>query len=162
MTGRNSLHYCYDVLYQCWFASEEARIYYNNFNRSNAVVCSYLIPTYNKCGRNGTIWLFFFIFIEECCVVTEKNIDKKLPNRISYQIWYKRCLKGNFGKGVQICEGGSASASGFWPGGCPYSECLSRAGMLKSCRKVKVVLKLWNPYFLTNFLIVLNDLSILV
>ena len=27
-------------------------------------------------------------------------------------------------------------------GGCPYSECLSRAGMLKLCRKVKVVLKL--------------------
>ena len=46
VTRRNSLHYCYDVLYQCWFASEEARIYYNNFNSSNAVLCSYLIPTY--------------------------------------------------------------------------------------------------------------------
>ena len=44
-------------------------------------------------------WLFFFTFIEECCVVIEKNIDQKLANRISYQIWYKRCLKGEFGRG---------------------------------------------------------------
>ena len=49
---------------------------------------------YNKCGRIGMKWLFvffclfgffFFTFIEECCVVIEKNIDKKLANRISYQ-----------------------------------------------------------------------------
>ena len=46
----------------------------------------------------------------------EKNIDKKLANRISYQIWYKGCLKGKFGRGVQICEGGSISTSGFKPG----------------------------------------------
>ena len=46
MTGRNSLHYCYDVSYQCWFASEEAKIYCNNFNSSNAVVCSHLILAY--------------------------------------------------------------------------------------------------------------------
>ena len=26
---------------------------------------------------------FLFSFIEECCVVIEKNIDKKLVNRIS-------------------------------------------------------------------------------
>ena len=49
---------------------------------------------------------FFFTFIEECCVVIEKNIDKKLANRISHQIWYQRCLKGKFGRGVQIFEGG--------------------------------------------------------
>ena len=36
----------------------------------------------------------------------EKNSDKKLANRISYQIRYKRCLKGKFGRGVQICGGG--------------------------------------------------------
>ena len=41
----------------------------------------------------------------------EKNSDKKLANRISYQIRYKRCLKGKFGRGVQICGGGSISAS---------------------------------------------------
>ena len=38
----------------------------------------------------------------ECCVEIEKNIDKKLANRISYQIWYKGCLKGKFGRGVHI------------------------------------------------------------
>ena len=43
----------------------------------------------------------------------EKNIDKKLANRISYQIRYKRCLKGKFGGGVRICGGGSISASGL-------------------------------------------------
>ena len=31
------------------------------------------------------VWFFFFTFIEECCVVIEKNIDKKLANRISCQ-----------------------------------------------------------------------------
>ena len=46
MSGSNSLHYCYDVSYQCWFASEEAKIYCNNFNSSNAVVCSHLILAY--------------------------------------------------------------------------------------------------------------------
>ena len=47
----------------------------------------------------------------------EKNIDKKLANRISYQICYKGCSKGKSGRGVQICEGGSISASGFGPVG---------------------------------------------
>ena len=41
----------------------------------------------------------FFTFIGECCVVIEKNIEKKLANVISYQIRYKRCLKGKFGRG---------------------------------------------------------------
>ena len=101
MTRRNSLHYCYDVSYQCWFTSEEAKIYCYNFNSSNAVLsnsCVLCTTRCNKCGRIGTKWLFFFTFIEECCVVIEKNIDKKLANRISYQIWYKRCLKGKFGR----------------------------------------------------------------
>ena len=59
----------------------------------------------------------FFTFIEEYCVVIEKNIDKKLANRISHQICYKGCSKGKSGRGVQICEGGSISASGFGSGG---------------------------------------------
>ena len=46
MSGSNSLHYCYEVSYQCWFASDEAKIYCNNFNSSNAVVCSHLILAY--------------------------------------------------------------------------------------------------------------------
>ena len=33
----------------------------------------------------------------------EKNVDRKLANRIRYQIWYKRCLKESF-------VGGSKSA----------------------------------------------------
>ena len=126
MAGRNSFHYCYDVSYQCWFASEEAKIYCDNFNNSNAVVCSHLIFAYTvrlaiinavELELNG--WLFFFTFIEECCVVIEKNIDQKLANRISYQIWYKGCLKGKFGRGVQICEVGSISADEFGLGRGP-------------------------------------------
>ena len=103
-------------------------IYCNNFNSSNAVVCSHLILAYTvwltimnavELERNScfVLFCFFFTFIEECCVVIEKNIDRKLANRISYQIWYKGCLKGKSGRGVQICEGGSISASGFGPGG---------------------------------------------
>ena len=101
-------------------------IYCNNFNSSNAVVCSHLILAYTvwltimnavELERNG--WFFFvcfcfFTFIEECCVVIEKNIDRKLANRISYQIWYKGCLKRKSGRrdpnlrrGVQIrCDTG--------------------------------------------------------
>ena len=107
MTGRNSLHYCYDVSYQCWFASEEAKIYCNNFNSSNAVVSSHLSLAYTvrpaiinavDLERNGCFF-FCFTFIEECCVVIEKNTDKKLANRISYQVWYKGYFKGKFGRG---------------------------------------------------------------
>ena len=36
----------------------------------------------------------------------KKNIGKKLANRISYQLCYKRCLKGKLDRGVQIFEGG--------------------------------------------------------
>ena len=68
--------------------------------------CLYWTTRYNTCGRIGTKWLFFFTFTEECCFVMEKNIGKKLPNRISDQVWYKRCLKETFCRGVQICEGG--------------------------------------------------------
>ena len=78
--------------------------------------CLYWTTRYNTCGRIGTKWLFFFTFTEECCFVMEKNIGKKLPNRISDQVWYKRCLKETFCRGVQICEGGSIYASGFGPG----------------------------------------------
>ena len=69
MTGRNSHHYCYDVSYQCWFASEETKIYCYNFNRSNAVVCSHPIVAYtvplaviNAAGleRNGCF--FFYLY----------------------------------------------------------------------------------------------------
>ena len=81
--------------------------------------CVYFTTRYNTCGRIGTKWLFFFTFTEECCSVMEKNIGKKLPNRISDQVWYKRYLKGTFGRGGSNLRRGSISASGFGPGG-PY------------------------------------------
>ena len=68
----------------------------------------------NKCGRIRTKWLLFFTFIEGCCVVIEKKIDKKLPNRISYQIWCKRCLTGKFGIGSKLRRG-IKSANGPTP-----------------------------------------------
>ena len=125
MTGRNSLHYYYDVSYQCWFASEEAKIYCNNFNSSNAVVCSHLILAYTvrlaimnavELERNGCCF-FFYLYWGNVVLWLKRTSTKKLANRISYQIWYKGCLKGKFGRGVQICEGGSISANGFGPGG---------------------------------------------
>ena len=107
MTGRNSLHYCYDASYQCWFASEEARFYGNNFNSSNGVVCSHLILAYTV--LTGTKWLVFFFFLSllrNVVLWLKRTSTKKLAKRISYQIWYKGCLKGIFGKGFQIWKGG--------------------------------------------------------
>ena len=68
--------------------------------------CLYWTTRYNTCGRIGTKWLFFFTFIEECCVVMEKNIGKKLPNRISDQVWYKRWLKERLVGGPNLRRGG--------------------------------------------------------
>ena len=84
--------------------SKDLLLQYQSFECSS---CSHLILAYTVrlAIING---LFFFTFIEECCFVIEKNIDKKLVNRISYQIWYKRCLKGKFDRGVQIrCDTGT-------------------------------------------------------
>ena len=76
VTGRNSLHYCYDVSYQCWFASEEAKIYCNNFNSSNGVVCSHLILAYTESlaiknvvelERNGWCYFFYLYWGMLCC-----------------------------------------------------------------------------------------------
>ena len=62
MTGRNSLHYCHDVSYQCWFASEEAKIYCNNFNKfecsnlfasNSCVYCRLAIINGEELERNG-------------------------------------------------------------------------------------------------------------
>ena len=115
MTGRKSLHYCYDVSYQCWLASEEARIYCNNFSSSNAVVCSRLVLEYTvrlaiinavELERNGCFSLSLLRNVVLCLRRTSIN---RIANRISCQIWYKGCLKGTFGRGVQICEGVSKS-----------------------------------------------------
>ena len=81
--------------------------------------CVYCTTRYNECGRIGTKWLVFFFYLYWRNVVLwlKRTSTKKLANRISYQIWYKGCLKGKFGRVVQIYEGGSISASGFGPGG---------------------------------------------
>ena len=81
--------------------------------------CVYCMTRYNECGRIGTKWLFFFVYFYWGNVVLwlKRTSTKKLANKISYQIWYKGCLKGKFGRVVQIYEGGSISASGFGPGG---------------------------------------------
>ena len=70
--------------------------------------CVYCSTRYNECGRIGTKWLLFFFYLYWRNVVLwlKRTSTKKLANRISYQIWYKGCLKGKFGRGVQICEGG--------------------------------------------------------
>ena len=49
----------------------------------------------------------------------EKNIGKKIANGISYQIWYKRCLKGKFdGGGSKSAKGGGVHIrSRIWTGG---------------------------------------------
>ena len=118
MTGCSSLHYWYNVSYQCWFSSEEAKIYYNNFNSLNAVLCSHLILAYTvwlaiinaaELEQNGLV--FFYLYWGMLCWDWKEH-RQKLAKRISYQIWYERCLKGKFGRGVQICEGGG-----------PYPQC---------------------------------------
>ena len=77
--------------------SEEAKNYCNNFDSLNAVVCLHLVLAYTvrlaimnaaELERNDC---FSLPFIRECCVVIGENIDTKLSDGISYQIWYKRC-----------------------------------------------------------------------
>ena len=92
MTGRKSLHYCYDVSYQCCLASEGARIYCNNFSSSNAVVCSRLVLAYTvrlaiinavELERNGCFSLSLLRNVVLCLRRTSIN---RIANRISCQI----------------------------------------------------------------------------
>ena len=56
----------------------------------------------------------------------KRTSTKKLANRISYQIWYKGCLKGKFGRGVQVCEGGGGgSKSAVTPAKNSFKNVLS-------------------------------------
>ena len=50
----------------------------------------------------------------------EKIVDKKVANRISYQIWYKRCLKGKFGWGPKSAKEGPHPQVDMDGGGDPY------------------------------------------
>ena len=46
-----------------------------------------------------------------------KNIDKRLANRISYQIWYKWYLKGKSDRGSKSAKGGPYPLVDFDQGG---------------------------------------------
>ena len=81
------------------WTSEEAKIYCNNLNSSNAVVCSHLILAYTvrlaminaaELERNGC---FSLPLLRNVVLWWKRTSIKSLKNRISYQIWYKRCLK---------------------------------------------------------------------
>ena len=59
-------------------------IYCNNFNSSNAVICSHLILAYSvrltimnavELERNGCSCFLFLPLLRKCSVVIEKNID---------------------------------------------------------------------------------------
>ena len=147
MTGRNSLHYCYDVSYQCWFASEEAKIYCNNFNSSNAVVCSHLILAYTvrlaimnavELERNGFFCFFFYLYWGNVVLWLKRTSTKKLANRISYQIWYKGCLKGKFDRGSKSAKGGPY----------PLTD-LDRGGRFKLFEVLPAIQR--NPWVQVNF-----------
>ena len=129
MTGRNSLHYCYDVSYQCWFASEEAKIYCNNFNSSNAVVCSHLILAYTvrlaiinaaELERNGCFSLPLLRNVVLWLKRTStKSLQIELVTKYDINDAQKESLVGESkpAKGVHIRQriwtgGGSKSAKG--------------------------------------------------
>ena len=124
MTGRNSLHYCYDVSYQCWFASEEAKIYCNNFNSSNAVVCSHLILAYTvrlaiinavELERNG--WFFLLPLLRNVVLWLKRTSTESLQIESVTKYDTNDAQKESLVEGVQICEGGSISANVYMDGG---------------------------------------------
>ena len=78
VTGRNGLHYRYDVLYQYWFALEEEKIYCNNFNSSNAVICSHLILA------------FIVRLVKINAAELERNGCFSLPLLRNVVLWLKR------------------------------------------------------------------------
>ena len=78
---------------------------------------------------------FFFTFIEKCCVAIEKNIDKKLANIISYQIWYKGCFKGKFGRGGPNLRRGVHIRWRIWTGGVHIRcDTVSSSSMFREVR----------------------------
>ena len=158
MIGRNSLHYCYDVSYICWFALEEEKIYCSNLNSSNAVVCLHLhvilaytvrLALINAAELERSGW-FFFTFIEGCYVVIKKNIDEKLANRIRCQIWYKRCQRESLIGGPNVRRG-SIAVSGFWPGvqmtGGPNPRG-PKSAVTPERSQIQAKLSLWRHFYL--------------
>ena len=123
VTGRNSLHYCYDVSYQCWFASEEAKIYCNNFNSSNAVVCSHLILAYTvrlaiinaaELERNDCFSLpLLRNVVLRLKRTSTKSLQIELVTKDDTNDDQKESLVGK----SKSAKGGSISASGYRLGG---------------------------------------------
>ena len=121
-----------------------------NINWTNPAWVGYFSPHLEKikqlliCSKHQNTWedtgngFFFFNCIEECCVVIENNIDKKLANRISYQIWYKGCLKGKFGRGSKSAKGGPY----------PLTD-LDRGGRIKLFEVLPAIQR--NPWVQVNF-----------
>ena len=50
--------------------------------------------------------VFFLPSLRNVVLWLKRTSTKKLANRISYQIWYKGCLKGKFCRGSKSAEGG--------------------------------------------------------
>ena len=165
VTGRNSHHYCYDVSYQCWFASEEAKIYCNNFNSSNAVVCSHLIRAYTvwlaimnavELERHGCMFVCLFVcFLYWCCIMIAKNIDKRLANRISYQIWYKWYLKGKSDRGSKSAKGGPYPLEDFDQGGSK-SAVISAYSFPVKAIVVRVIGHTWKTDHIVPWQVLIN------
>ena len=55
--------------------------------------------------RNGCC-CFFYLHWGNVVLWLKRTSTKKLANGISYQIWYKGCLKGKFGRGSKSAKGG--------------------------------------------------------
>ena len=123
MTGRNSLHYCHDVSYQCWFASEEAKIYCNNFNKfecsnlfasNSCVYCRLAIINAAELERNGC---FSVPLLRNVVLWLKRTSTESLQIELVTKYDTNDAQKESLVEGVQICEGGSISANVYMDGG---------------------------------------------
>ena len=122
MTGRNSLYYCHDVSYQCWFASEEAKIYCNNFNSTNAVICSHLILAYTvrlaiinaaELERNGC---FSVPLWRNVVLRLKRTSTESLQIELVTKYDTNDAQKESLVEGVQICEVDPYPLTYIWTG----------------------------------------------
>ena len=150
MSGRNSLHYCYDVRFQCSFVSEEAKIHCNNFNSSNAVVCSHQILAYTErlaiinaaeLERNGC---FSLPLLRNVVLWLKRTSTKSLQIELVTKYDTNGAQKENLvgesksAKGVQIREG-SKIHCGIWAK-CPWFLVMSSTGFRSVLAVPSVVL----------------------
>ena len=96
----------------CWFASEEAKIYRNNFNSSNAVVCSHLIPAYTvrlaminaaELERNGC---FSLPLLRNVVLWLKRTSTKSLQIELVTKYDINDAQKESLVGGIQTCVGG--------------------------------------------------------